>query len=54
MNAPSKAERIKALRDEKQISLFEAKGIIERDDRFAALEAATTIEDIKQILKELI
>ncbi|AGR47847.2 hypothetical protein PHIM7_147 [Sinorhizobium phage phiM7] len=48
------ADEVKALRDERGISMFEAKNILVTDRLFNRVDQVETIDDVKFILRFLI
>lgn len=50
----AQVDRIKRLRDEQGIGIYEAKRIVEREDLVADIAKASTIDDIKALLLRII
>ena len=50
LNLEPTAKQVQATRTEREISIFEAKSIVQRDLLLNAVNSATTIEELKQIL----
>ena len=48
------AEQVKSLREEKQLSLFEAKEILIKQQLLTYIDSATTIEELKDVLRYLV
>lgn len=47
-------ERITAIRNEKECGIFEAKSIAQKEVLLDAINSATSIDELKQILKTLV
>ena len=48
------AKQVKSLREEKQLSLFEAKEILIKQQLLTYIDSATTIEELKDVLRYLV
>ena len=50
----TKMERVKAVREERQCGMYEAKRIVEREDLIADINAAQSIDDIRALLLRIV
>ena len=49
-----KAEDVRFLREEKQIGLYEARAILTKERLLSAVDSATTIEELKEIIRYIV
>ena len=49
-----KAEDVRFLREEKQIGLYEARAILTKERLLSAVDSATTVEELKEIIRYMV
>ena len=54
MNINISAAEVKRLREEKGMSIFEARDILIKQQLLAAVDSATTIDDLKALIRYII